>query len=75
MHRWLGTVKIGFMFNEPIEKVLQHSALDVFFEDCAFMKHNQYNGQFMCMSAVNGNLKNVPIAVALVPAETKENYT
>ena len=39
------------------------------------MKHNQYNGQFMCMSAVNGSLKNVPIAVALVPAETKENYT
>ena len=38
------------------------------------MKHNAYNGQFLSMNLVTGDLNNVPLTVALVPSETKENY-
>ena len=43
-------------------------------EDCAFMKSPTYNGQFMALSIVDGNLNNVLLAAALVPAEDKANY-
>ena len=55
--------------------VLKNSAQNVAMHDCAFMKAPYYNGQFMAMSIVDGNLNNVLLAYALVPAEDHDNYT
>jgi hypothetical protein len=54
--------------------VAQHSVQRVTFIDCAFMKHPYYNGQFMALAMVDGNLNNLLLGAALVPAESKENY-
>ena len=55
-------------------EVLRHSSQSIAMEDCAFMKAANYNGQFMVMSSVDGNLNNVLIAAALVPAEQTQHY-
>ena len=43
-------------------------------EDCAFMKAPTYNGQFMAMSFVDGNLNNVLLAEALTPIVLWSNH-
>jgi hypothetical protein len=62
------------MLNGAAVHVAQHSIQSCSFTDCAFMKHLYYNGQFMAIALVDGNLNNLVLACALVSGETKENY-
>lgn len=39
------------------------------------MKNPQYNGVCLTMVGRDGNLKNVPVAVAFVPKETQDNFS
>ena len=63
-----------FIMHAANMQVLLHSTQSLAKEDCAFMKSPTYNGQFMALSIVDGNLNNVLLAAALVPAEDKANY-
>ena len=69
-----GEFKRLFLMHEAAVHVFKHSAQSLVMEDCAFMKSKTYNGQFMAMSFVDGNLNNVLLAQALTPKEDQENY-
>ena len=61
-----GEFKRLFVMHAAALHVLMYSAQSLAVEDCAFMKAANYNGQFMAMSIVDGNLNNVLLAEALV---------
>lgn len=63
-----------FFMNHAASTIMEHSAQPVSMTDCAFMKADYYNGQFMAMCMFDGNLNIRLIAAALVPSESKENY-
>jgi hypothetical protein len=42
--------------------------------DGIFMKHPTYNGVCVMVVAKNGDLLNVPLAMALVPCESTDNF-
>ena len=54
-------------------EVLYHLSQYAAMEDCAFMRGDSFNGQFMTISG-DGNIKNVLLVAALVPSEIADNY-
>jgi MULE transposase domain len=42
--------------------------------DGTFIKHPSYNGVCILVISKNGDHKNVPIAITMVPSETTDNY-
>lgn len=52
----------------------QDSLLPVFECDGTHMKHNQYNGICLSLLGKDGNEKNIPLAIAFVHKETRDNF-